>query len=130
VKRTINILVALCSIPLLLLGTKAMFFPASTLEMFELKPMGLFGFNTMRGAIGGMLIGGASMILIGLWTKNTTWFLSTILIVSIILAGRIMSVIFDGWTNTAIPALVIEVLIIGVMLLASKKSDASNEMKI
>jgi hypothetical protein len=33
----------------------------------------------------------------------------------------------NGWTNTAIPATVIESFIIGIMPLAFKKSDASRK---
>jgi len=120
-KKSVQFLVFLCSVPLLLLGIKAMFFPASTYALFEVTPTGTFGFNTIRGSIGGLFLTGAALMLTGLWTKNRTWFHAALLMVSIVFAGRIISLILDGWTNVAIPPLVIEVFIIGVMLLASKK---------
>ena len=67
-------------------------------------------------------------MLTGLWTKNRTWFHASLLMVSIIFAGRIFSLCMDGWTNVATPALVIEVFIIGVLVVASKHED-SNRIK-
>lgn len=64
-------------------------------------------------------------MLAGLWTNDRTWFHAALLMVSIVFAGRIFSLCTDGWTHVAIPALVIEVFIIGVLVLASKYNDSS-----
>lgn len=124
-KRSTQFLVFLCSVPLLLLGIKAMFFPESTYELFEVTPTGTYGFNTIRASMGGLFLTGASLMLAGLWTKNRTWFHASLLMVSIVFAGRIFSLCTDGWTHVAIPALVIEVFIIGVLVVASKSKDSS-----
>ena len=65
------------------------------------------------------------LMLAGLWTKNRTWFHAALLMVSIVFAGRIFSLCKDGWTHVATPALVIEVFIIGVLVVASKYEDSS-----
>ena len=119
-KRITQFLVILCSVPLLLLGIQSMFFPESTYELFQVTPTGTYGFNTIRASIGGLFLTGASLMLAGLWTKNRTWFHAALLMVSIVFAGRIFSLFTDGWTTVAIPALVIEVFIIGVLVMASK----------
>lgn len=124
-KRSTQFLVSLCSIPLLLLGSKSMFFPESTYEIFAVTPTGTYGFNTIRASLGGLFLTGASMMLAGIWTKNRTWFHAALLMVSIVFAGRIFSLCTDGWTTVAIPALVIEVFIIGVLVVASKYKDSS-----
>lgn len=124
-KRSTRFLVFLCSVPLLLLGIKSMFFPASTYALFEVTPTGTYGFNTIRASIGGLFLTGASMLLAGLWTKNRTWFHAALLMVSIVFAGRIFSLCTDGWTNVATPALVIEVFIIGVLAAAVTLEDSS-----
>lgn len=125
-KRSIPFLVFLCSAPLLLLGIKSMFFPESTYELFKVTPTETYGFNTIRASMGGLFLTGASLMLAGLWTKDRTWFHAALLMVSIVFAGRIFSLCTDGWTNVAIPALVIEVFIIGVLVVASKY-DASSK---
>ena len=123
--RSIRVLVFLCSVPLLLLGIKSMFFPESTYELFEVTPTGTYGFNTIRASLGGLFLTGASLMLAGLWTKDRTWFHAALLMVTIVFAGRIFSLCTDGWTTVAPPALVIEVLIIGVLVFASKDNDSS-----
>jgi hypothetical protein len=123
--RSTRVLVFLCSVPLLLLGVKSMFFPESTYELFEVTPTGTYGFNTIRASLGGLFLTGASLMLAGLWTKDRTWFHAALLMVTIVFAGRIFSLCTDGWTTVATPALVIEVLIIGVLVFASKDNDSS-----
>ena len=100
----IKILVVFSSIPLLVLGVRAMFAPSTTFELFDLDPRGVFGMNNIRANIGGLLIASALMILIGLWRQNHTWFFATMLIMGTLLVGRIISFIVDGWTSAAIPA--------------------------
>ena len=124
-KKITQFLVFLCSVPLLLLGINSMFFPESTYELFEVTPSGTYCFNTIRASLGGLFLTGASLMLAGLWTKNRTWFHASLLMVSIVFAGRIFSLCTDGWTNVAIPALVIEVLIIGILVVALKYEDSS-----
>lgn len=123
-KRSTQFLVILCSVPLWLLGIKSMFIPESTYDLFAVTPKGTYGFNTIRASIGGLFLTGSSLMLMGLWTKNRTWFHAALLMVSIVFAGRIFSLWVDGWTTVAIPALVIEVFIIGVLVVASKHEDA------
>lgn len=126
-KNVIRILAIIASLPLLVLGVKAMFFPTSMYDMFNLKPQGTFGMNTVRADLGGMLIASAMMIYIGLWKKNTTWFLATILIMSTLLVGRVISFASDGWTNDAIPAVVVEIFVISVLFAAYKTSGSLKE---
>lgn len=120
-KNSIKILVVISSIPLLVLGVKAMFAPTTMFELFDLDPRGVLGINNIRANLGGLLIASALMILIGLWRQNHTWFLATILLVGTVLVGRIISFIVDGWTPAAIPAVVTEVLVIGILFLARSK---------
>lgn len=126
-KQVINFLVVLCIIPLLLLGTLNVVSPSNTFELYGVKPMGILAFSTFRGAIGGMLIGGGLTILMGLLTKNKTWYHSSLLLISVILIGRIISVIADGWTNAAIPAVGTEAFIVVVMYFAAKQLDATTK---
>ena len=122
-KNAIKALVILASLPLLALGLKAMFAPASMFEMFDLNPHGTFGLNTIRADLGGMLTSSALAMYIGLWKKNQTWFMATILVMATLLAGRAISFMADGWTNAAIPAVGVEVFVIGVLSLAISKLD-------
>lgn len=126
-KQIINILVVLAILPLLVLGTVNVFAPLNTFDLYGIKPLGIMTYSTFRGAIGGMLIGGGLIMLMGLITKNKTWYQSSLLLISVILICRIISVLFDGWTNDLLPAVITELYIIVVMFFASKQIDASKK---
>jgi len=120
-KKAINILVVLGIAPLVLLGAVNVFAPLNTFDLYGIKPLGIMTYSTFRGAIGGMLIGGGLIMLMGLITKNKTWYQASLLLISVILTCRIISVILDGWTNDILPAAITELYIIVVMYFASKQ---------
>ena len=124
-KQLINILVVLAILPLLVLGAVNVFAPLNTFELYGIKPLGIMTYSTFRGAIGGMLIGGGLIMLMGLITKNKTWYQASLLLISVILICRIISVLFDGYTNDLLPAGITELYIIIVMYFASKQSGHS-----
>ena len=124
-KKVVNVLVVLGIIPLLLLGAVNVFAPLNTFDLYGIKPLGLMTYSTFRGAIGGMLIGGGLIMLMGLITKNKTWYQASLLLISVILTCRIISVLLDGWTNDILPAAITELYIIVVMFFASKQLSKS-----
>ena len=126
-KKTINALVVLSIITVLLLGGKNMFFPSDTLELYGIDLKGALIHNTFRGPISGTLIGIGLMLLMGLQTKNKTWYQSSLLLISVILFGRIYSIIVDGWSDALMPPIVVEVFLIVVLYFASKQLDVSKK---
>ena len=121
--KAIKILVALLSLPLLALGLSAMFNPTGMFETFGLEPQGILGLNTIRADIGGLLLGSAIMMFMGLWRGNTTWFLGVAAMMSTVAFGRLVGFVADGVDTAAAPALVVELVIAGVMLLANRRLD-------
>jgi len=126
-KKIINILVVLGIVPLLVLGAVNVFAPLNTFDLYGIKPLNVMTYSTFRGAIGGMLIGGGLIMLMGLITQNKTWYQSTILLISVILICRIISVLLDGWTNDILPAALTELYIIVVLFFASKQLETSKK---
>ena len=120
-KQIINVLVVLGIVPLFVLGAVNVFAPLNTFDLYGIKPLGVMTYSTFRGAIGGMLIGGGLIMLMGLITKNKTWYQASLLLLSVIFICRIISVLFDGWTNDVLPAAITELYIIVVMYFASKQ---------
>jgi hypothetical protein len=116
-KNVPKLLAVFASLPLLGLGFAAMFSPNSMLDLFALTPRGTYGLNTIRADLGGLLIGSGLMIWIGLWKKQVIWFQATILLMGLLLFGRLISTVADGWTNAAIPAIVVEVFAVVVLSL-------------
>jgi hypothetical protein len=126
-KKTVNALVVLSIITVLLLGGKNMFFPSDTLELYGIDLKGALIHNTFRGPISGTLIGIGLMLLMGLRTKNKTWYQSSLLLISVILFGRIYSIVVDGWSDALMPPIVVEVFLIVVLYFASKQLDVSKK---
>lgn len=126
-KKTVNALVVLSIITVLLLGIKNMFFPSDTLELYGIDLKGALIHNTFRGPISGTLIGIGLMLLMGLRTKNKTWYQSSLLLISVILFGRIYSIVVDGWADALMPPIVVEVFLIVVLYFASKQLDISKK---
>ena len=124
-KNIINILVVLGIVPLLVLGAVNVFAPINTFDLYGIKPLGIMTYSTFRGAIGGMLIGGGLIMLMGLITKNKTWYQASLLLISVILCCRIISVLFDGYTKDILPAAITELYIVVVMFFAIKQLNAS-----
>jgi len=63
----------------------------------------------------------------GLLTKNKTWYQSSLLLVSVILFGRIYSIIVDGWTDAVLSPIIVEVILVVVLYFASKQLDVSKK---
>jgi hypothetical protein len=123
-KTGIKLLVLGFSLPLIILGVLAMFVTKSHVELFHLQATGVFGLNTIRGVIGGLLFGSAFMMIIGVLKNNTTWFLATMLMMAVVIFGRIISILVDGWSNDFIVPLVAEAIIIAVCYFAHKKQTS------
>lgn len=119
-KKTLNALVMLSSIIVLLLGIKNMFFPSDTIELYGIDLKGALIHNTFRGPISGTLIGIGLMLVMGLMTKNKTWYQSSLLLVLVILFGRVYSIMAEGWTDALMPPIAVEVFLILVLYFASK----------
>jgi hypothetical protein len=126
-KKVINVLVVLGIVPLFVLGAVNVFAPLNTFDLYGIKPLGLMTYSTFRGAIGGMLIGGGLIMLMGLITKNKTWYQASLLLISVILTCRIISVLLDGYSNDILPAAITELYIIVVMYFASKQIDTTKK---
>jgi len=108
-------------IPLLALGFMCFFDPNGMTEKFGVMPQGINGLNTIRGIIGGLLVGSALMMIMGLWRRNTTWFLATAALMGAVIFGRLVGIVLDGFDPVLVGPLVVEFVILGACILADKK---------
>ena len=126
-KKITNTLVILCIIIALFLGVKDMFVPTEMAPLYGLELKGALAMNTFRAVISGTILSMALMLVLGLLTKNKTWYQATLLVTSVILICRTCSIIVDGYTGEILPPIVIEVFIIIAMLLGIKKLSSSEK---
>jgi uncharacterized membrane protein YoaK (UPF0700 family) len=119
--KGLNILIGLISLLLLVLGLKTMFDPTSMIEKWGMDPIGLTGLNSLRSMFAGVLVGGALMMQLGIWKKNTTWFLAAAVLMAVIAFGRILSFALDGYDHASLPPTVVELFALVVLVFADRK---------
>lgn len=125
--KGIVIFIGLLSIPLFVLGLKTMFDPTSMIEKWGMDPLGLTGLNSLRSMFPGILVGSGLMMQMGIWKKNTTWFLATALLMGVVATGRILSFAVDGFDPASVPPTVVELLILAVLVFADRKLGDQND---
>ena len=121
----IKVVIGLLCLPLLALGFAAMFAPTAVIDTFGVEPVGGLGLNTIRANVAGVLLGTAAMLVLGLWRRNTTWFLAAAVVAGIVAFGRLVGFAMDGVTADAVPPLIIESALIGMGVLAHKRLGPS-----
>ncbi|BEV03839.1 DUF4345 family protein [Chryseobacterium gambrini] len=126
-KKVINFFVIIGLIPLLIMGATSVFAPANTFEKFGISPTGILTYSTFRGDVGGTLLSIGLIMILGLITKNKIWFQASLLIISVILSSRIVSIILDGWINELIPLLLTEIFNVIVLFVAAKQLNTEEK---
>ena len=120
-KIAIRILVGLFCIPILVHGVQSMFNPLGyAVETFGVNPHGVHGMNTLR-YLGGLPLGMVIMMIAGLWSRNTAWFLAVAVVVTTSAIGRLTSFALDGVDQLDVLPVIMEFVLTGVMLLAHWK---------
>jgi hypothetical protein len=89
--------------------------PAQLGEAFFLSPIGAQGLATMRADFTAFFLGGAVFALIGAWRATPGPLYPPILLLSIALAGRCVSLGLDGVQQTAFPPMVVEAVMIAIL---------------
>lgn len=112
----LQIIIGLLAIPLAALGIRSMFLPTNMGHAVGLTPNGIPGLSEIRSVLGGLFLASAAMIITGLATDNTTWFLAVAIIMGAAAIGRLISIATDGPSRAVIPPLVIELVITGVLM--------------
>ncbi len=121
------ILVILCIAIALFLGLKDLFVPNEMAPLYGLELKGVLAMNTFRAVISGTILSMVLMLLMGLFTKNKTWYQATLLVTMVILVCRTYSIVVDGYTSEMLPPIVIEVFIIVAMFIGIKHLSASEK---
>jgi len=116
----IKISMGLFCVLFLILGIKTMFDPTGVFTKYGLTAMDTNGLNTIRGHLGGTLLAASAMMAIGLWKKETMWFLAVAVFMLSVGFGRIVGFAFDGVAMDAVPIFISELVIAGLMFAAHK----------
>lgn len=103
------------------MGLAGVFAPAELSGQLGITPDGVQGLNAIRGDLGGMFLATATMMAVGLRTRQTTWFLAVAVLMGAIAVGRLVGMAVDGPVVEAVGGFVIEVAVVATMIGAQRR---------
>jgi hypothetical protein len=104
----------------LLLGMGFLFSPVQLAARFALSPVGTQGLATIRADFPAFFITGAIFAMVGAWRADPKPLLIPLVLLSLALSGRFISIVIDGIVSTTFPPMIAEALMIGIILLARR----------
>jgi hypothetical protein len=104
----------------LLLGMGFLFSPVQLAARFALSPVGTQGLATIRADFPAFFITGAIFAMVGAWRADPKPLLIPLVLLSLALSGRFISIAIDGMVSTTFPPMIAEALMIGIILLARR----------
>ena len=118
--KTIRVAVAAVGLLNLALGLSFPVQPEAMAALFYITPVGSQGLATIRADFPGFFLTGGSFALWGAWMRYSEALRVPILLLSIALFGRCVSLILDGVGPGALPPMVAEAVMIGVLILGMR----------
>lgn len=94
--------------------------PAQLASAFFLSPLGSQGLATLRADFPGFFITGGAFALIGAVKKDGSALAVPLLLLTIAIIGRSLSLAMDGTAPTAYPPMIVEAVMIAVLLLGRR----------
>jgi hypothetical protein len=109
--------IGLVGITMLMIGLGFLFAPAKLALAFYVEPIGSQGLASIRADFSGFFIGASVFALIGAWRQQAAPLLVPLLMVSVALFGRFLSLFLDGKGPAALPPMIAEALMIVILWL-------------
>jgi hypothetical protein len=123
-RNLVRALVALVGLFNLALGLSFLFDPAQAGLRFFITSLGTQGMATMRADFTAFFVTGAVFALVGAWRAWRTPLLVPLLLLSIAISGRVVSLIADGAPPMAFPPMIAEGVMIALLALGWRTFDA------
>lgn len=114
--KTIRIAVAVIGLLNIALGLLFLVHPEAMAALFYVTPVGSQGLATIRADFPGFFLTGGSFALWGAWMRYSEELKVPILLLSIALFGRFVSLILDGVGPSAFPPMIAEAIMIGILV--------------
>ena len=115
---TLQILVAVAATMLTGLGMTSMFAPGKMVGNFAIEPQGIPGYSTIRSVIGGLFLSSVALLITGLLSGQTLFFVVVTTILGAVALGRVVSLFADGFDKAVLPPLLVEIVMISILLTA------------
>jgi hypothetical protein len=114
-KSVVRILIGVVGLFNILIGLSFLFNPAKMASQFALSPLGTQGMATMRADFPAFFLTGAIFALIGAWRADAKPLLVPLVLLSLALFGRFVSIALDGIAPTTMEPMVAEVAMLTVL---------------
>lgn len=118
--KTIRLAVVAVGLLNVALGLLFLFRPAWMGAQFYITPIGSQGLATIRADFPGFFLTGGSFALWGAWMRYSEELRVPVVLLSIALFGRFVSLIFDGVGPSAVPPMILEAVMIGILVLGMR----------
>ena len=118
-KRTMQIQIGLVGLFNIVIGLGFLFTPGKMAAEFAISPVGTQGMATMRADFPSFFLTVAVFSLIGAWRANRAPLLVPLVLMSIALFGRFVSIALDGTAPTTLFPMMVEAVTIALLILAS-----------
>lgn len=104
--------VGLVGVLAVLLALQFWLHPAAPAAKLGISPLGVLGLSTIRADMAGFFGGAGVMALAAAIRNDGRWLTPPLLLVAIALTGRIINVIFQGWSPELLQSMVVEAVLV------------------
>lgn len=115
----IRIVLGLMAAFFIVMGLRFMAMPEDAAVSVYLEAQGAAGAGTVRGDLGGMFLAAGLIVLVGLMPRTEHWLYSAAILVGCVAIGHVVSLAFDGYTETAVRALALEVVFVVLLVIGA-----------
>ena len=122
----IRVVLGLIAAFFIVFGLRFMLMPDAMAAEFFITPVGISGLSTMRADLGGAFIGIGACVTLGLFGRGVQWLYAAALILTVIAVGRLVGFAADGTAQSAISALVAEVVFAVLLVIGARRLGGAN----
>ena len=124
-RTVLRVIIGLIGLFNITIGLGFLLAPEKLAAAFFLEPLGAQGMATLRADFPGFFIGASVFALLGAWSGQARPLLVPILMLSLALFGRFVSLALDGMAPTAAQPMIAEAVMITLLVLGWRNFDKS-----
>jgi hypothetical protein len=122
-----KLLPALIALLFLVMGISFVWDPVGGAAQVSVTPLGADGLNTIRGDLGGLFLGCALLLVLGVVRSEASWLIAVAVFMLVIAAGRALGFVLDGAPgSTTLTAFGFELFIAASLFYSSKRIEATS----
>lgn len=122
-RTVLRVIIGLIGLFNITIGLGFLLAPEKLAAAFFLEPLGTQGMATLRADFPGFFIGASVFALLGAWSGQARPLLVPILMLSLALFGRFVSLALDGMAPTALQPMIAEAVMITLLVLGWRNFD-------